>query len=217
MDIKESIVKITYKDELLGTGFFISKQGYVLTCAHLFKDLSEDVLELVKVDNKSAKIIEREYSENSDFAVLKIDFLPTEIYPLHIDFTYNTEETLAVKSYGYGNSEGGEPTAFLGEISQKIGRAVKLTINRDRQVLAGDSGGPLIKDDKIIGLIFKDDETDYYEKKVYGAYAYLLSSYKNLINFFAEDEIEEFTENEDLKQLYKRKQILEKIIKKENG
>lgn len=76
MNIKDSIVKITLNGGLLGTGFYISRQGYVLTCAHLFKTLTDNEIEKVQVNNQKAEVKDRQYSENKDFAVLKVRFAP---------------------------------------------------------------------------------------------------------------------------------------------
>lgn len=161
--IEQTIVSIS-KNNSQGTGFIISKDGYILTCAHC---VTENIMN-VRVDfiiRKNQKIktyYEAELiqiDEKNDIALLKIleDNIEFNYLPISINEEYKPLENVLMIGYPFGGETYQEVSYFKGQILSKN------IINQDRQVIfvdisgkPGSSGSPVIsnKTNKVIGVYF---------------------------------------------------------------
>ncbi len=135
----------------LGSGFVISKDGYVLTNNHVVKDADEIIVRLEDRRELKAEVIGLD--ERSDIALLKIeaDDLPVA----HI----GQSEKLRVGEWvlAIGSPFGFELSATAGIVSAK-GRALPREnyvpfIQTDVAINPGNSGGPLFNlDGEVVGV-----------------------------------------------------------------
>ena len=135
----------------LGSGFIISKDGYIITNNHVVKDAAEIVVRLDDRRELKARVIGTD--ERSDVALLKIeaDDLPVAKIGKSEDLKVG-EWVLAIGSpFGFDNS------ATAGIVSAK-GRALPREnyvpfIQTDVAINPGNSGGPLFNlDGEVVGV-----------------------------------------------------------------
>ena len=135
----------------LGSGFIISKDGYIITNYHVVKDADEIVVRLSDKRELKARLIGQD--ERSDIAVLKIsaDNLPT-VKPGNTTDLKVGEWVLAIGSpFGFDHS------ATAGIVSAK-GRTLPNEnytpfIQTDVAINPGNSGGPLFNlDGEVVGV-----------------------------------------------------------------
>ncbi|VAW79364.1 HtrA protease/chaperone protein [hydrothermal vent metagenome] len=135
----------------LGSGFIISKDGYVLTNNHVVKDADEITVRLADRRELKARVIGTD--ERSDVALLKIeaDDLPVVKIGKSEDLKVG-EWVLAI-----GSPFGFDRTATAGIVSAK-GRALPREnyvpfIQTDVAINPGNSGGPLFNlDGEVVGV-----------------------------------------------------------------
>jgi len=135
----------------IGSGFAISKDGYIITNAHVVKDMDEIIIGLSDRRELPAKVVGLD--ERSDIALLKVEAnnLPT--------VTIGDAEQLQVGQWvlAIGSPFGFESTATQGIISA-LGRSLPRDtyvpfIQTDVAVNPGNSGGPLFNlDGQVIGV-----------------------------------------------------------------
>ncbi len=137
--------------ESLGSGFIISRDGYVITNNHVVKDAEEIMVRLSDRREFKAKLIGTD--ERSDLAVLRIDAqnLPTVKVGSSADLKVG-EWVLAIGSpFGFDHS------ATAGIVSAK-GRSLPNEnytpfIQTDVAINPGNSGGPLFNlDGEVVGV-----------------------------------------------------------------
>lgn len=131
----------------IGTGFFINNKGYILTCAHV---IDESLKILVSIPSSGQEKYEANvisFYPEMDIAVIKINDYKQKINYLKLgdsDKIIPGEDVVAV---GYP----------LGQDKLKItkgiisGRETGL-IQTDTPLNPGNSGGPLLRDNKVIGI-----------------------------------------------------------------
>ncbi len=164
-----------------GSGFFVSKEGYVVTCQHVIaekltytnwrgdqvkRDYNVKRIQVVvnagtqRVAGARARVI-REYPER-DLAILKVDDLPVN---QHLDFAKNKnlQETQDVWCFGYPlgdalaeGDNGPNVTITEGQITSLRRKEDKLRrIQTDVSVTQGNSGGPVVNGKgQVIGIIY---------------------------------------------------------------
>jgi len=135
----------------LGSGFIISKDGYVLTNNHVVKDADEVIVRLADRRELKAEIVGTD--ERSDIALLKIqaDDLPVA--------KIGKSEQLKVGEWvlAIGSPFGFDHSATAGIVSAK-GRALPREnyvpfIQTDVAINPGNSGGPLFNlDGEVVGV-----------------------------------------------------------------
>ncbi len=132
-----------FKRQMLGSGFIINKDGYILTNEHVIENASEIIVSLSdhKKDYK-AKVIGKD--KNLDIALIKIN--PAK--PLHVA-VLGDSDTLDIGAWvvAIGNPFGLGGTVTAGIVSQK-GRILGAGpydnfIQTDASINPGNSGGPL--------------------------------------------------------------------------
>lgn len=138
----------------MGSGFFISSDGYLLTNNHVIEDADQIVVRLV--DRREFKAILIGTDPRSDIALLKVD---EENLPyLELD----TSETLKIGEWvvAIGSPFGLDFSASAGIVSA-IGRSIPTEKNEnyvpfiqtDVAINPGNSGGPLFNmDGKVVGV-----------------------------------------------------------------
>lgn len=158
MNVKDGMGFI---DKSIGTGFFISADGYILTNHHVIADNVDPKYEgysavyVVTKDDPDTEIPATVvgYDKVFDIALLKIvrNNAPTLTLGRSLDVS------LGDKIYAIGNPIGIKNTVTAGIISNKeidffqLGRAFQI----DAAVNPGNSGGPLIDTSgQVIGIVF---------------------------------------------------------------
>jgi putative serine protease PepD len=145
--------------ESLGSGFFITTDGYVLTNEHVIADLPDDAIRVTLSDTRTlpAHVVGRD--AESDLAVLKVDrgdFRPVEL--ADSDAVAVGDQVVAI----------GAPLALSGTVTSGIVSALDRTIETrdvggvqryyaaiqtDAAVNRGNSGGPLFDTaGRVIGI-----------------------------------------------------------------
>ena len=135
-----------------GSGFIVSKDGYILTNNHVVKDSDKIKVKLMDEREFEAKVIGAD--PDSDVAVVKIDANDLPILELgDSDVLEVGEWVLAI-----GNPLGLSHTVTAGIVSAKGRSGLRLAkyedyIQTDAAINRGNSGGPLINlDGKAIGI-----------------------------------------------------------------
>lgn len=137
-----------------GTGFFIDKNGHIMTNTHVLKgdfETPASIIQIITIENimYPAKLIG--YSDDSDIALLKIELNSTPIKLANSDNIEIGEKVIAI-----GTPQGFQFTVTDGIISatKRIGpNNLPTYIQTNAELNLGNSGGPLInKDGKVIGI-----------------------------------------------------------------
>ena len=158
----ERVLRGFFGEELVqqgaGSGFIVSKEGYILTNNHVIENA-----ENVWVGLSNGKIVKAEIigtDPATDIAVLKID-------PSEVNFTLkpvvlgdSDKLKVGMKVIAIGNPFNLQRTATLGIISAlnrsietEAGTTIKGVIQTDASINPGNSGGPLVNlDGEVIGV-----------------------------------------------------------------
>ena len=170
-----------------GTGFFISKDGYLATNYHVVSEATEIEIEFIRNGQKQiykAKVIQSD--KQNDLAVLKIDdnsFIPFSSIPYNFQ-TSLTEVGSNVFALGYPMAltvMGTEIKFTDGKISSKTGFQGDIaTYQMTTPIQPGNSGGPLFDfDGNLVGINSAKIRADMADNVSYA----IKSSYlKNLID-----------------------------------
>lgn len=134
-----------YEEASIGSGFFISEDGYLLTNQHVIEGASEIIVNTRDQKEYQAKVVGQDY--DSDLAVLKI----AGSDPISALELGNSDLMLAGDwVVAIGNPYGLDQTVTVGVVSAK-GRPVRLNdrvyrnlIQTDAAINPGNSGGPLL-------------------------------------------------------------------------
>lgn len=140
------------KQKSLGSGFIISKDGYIVTNNHVVENADDIKVKLLNGKEYGAKIIGRD--PKTDLALIKINAsgdIPT--------VTLGDSDKLRVGDWvmAIGNPFGFEHTVTVGVVSAK-GRVIGATqyddfIQTDASINPGNSGGPLFDiDGNVVGI-----------------------------------------------------------------
>ncbi len=141
-----------FKQRSLGSGFIISKEGYIVTNNHVIDNADEITVKLASGKEHKAKLVGRD--PNTDLALIKIESSET-LVPLEM----GNSDALAVGSWvvAIGSPFGLEQTVTAGIVSAK-GRIIGSGpfddfIQTDASINPGNSGGPLINmEGKVVGI-----------------------------------------------------------------
>ncbi|MBV6505703.1 MAG: hypothetical protein ILNGONEN_01267 [Syntrophorhabdaceae bacterium] len=134
----------------LGTAFFVNKQGYLLTAAHVVS-LDPQVQLLLKDGTyMDAQVLFADSSSDHDIALLKSSQDSGVPEPLTVGDSQLVKEADEVYVIGY---PGGEYARTDGIISQKTAEYLKT----DAATNPGNSGGPLVSkaSNTVVGVIVK--------------------------------------------------------------
>jgi serine protease Do len=153
----------TYTATSTGTGIIMSKDGYILTNAHVIEDATEVTVMLNDGQEYTATIIGSDSS--ADIAVLKIqasDLTPAE---------FGDSDDLVVGDYAYaiGNPLGFElSNTFTPGVISGLDRTITINdntmnlIQTSAAINSGNSGGPLVNSKgQVIGIVSSKMSSSY--------------------------------------------------------
>ncbi len=141
----------TRKAQSLGSGFIISKDGYIVTNNHVVKKADEITVILANGEEYKASVVGTD--PMTDLALIKID--KKGLHPLK--FGKSSKAQIGSWVVAIGNPFGLEQTVTAGIISAK-GRIIGAGpydnfIQTDASINPGNSGGPLLNlDGEVIGI-----------------------------------------------------------------
>ena len=149
-----------YRQNELGTGFVIDREGFILTNNHVVEQTEDLKVRFSDEKQYNARVIGRD--PKTDLALIKID-VPEPLTPL----TLGDSDSLQVGDWvvAIGNPFGLGNTVTAGIVSAKYrqigGGPYDNFIQTDAPINPGNSGGPLLDlDGKVIGVnsaIFSQD------------------------------------------------------------
>jgi tetratricopeptide (TPR) repeat protein len=159
--LRQAIVAVLdFKGKVVGTGFFVTSDGYILTCYHVI----EKNLSAGKVDIRMAEGVKLEAvlkgdkscpEKGIDFAILKIDGGPFQCLPLGINFGLDDKWY----SLGYVYPSSYECDSNWGTIFSKPLRpgsnGYDIRLKTDLPIRGGLSGSPLlnVRTGLVVGII----------------------------------------------------------------
>lgn len=136
----------------LGTGFFISKQGHIMTNNHVVKDCEYMQVKLPDGTQQRGQTLFTDAV--NDLAVIKIDYQPPTIATFPVSGTYRVGDDVLAFGFGLGyqlSSSGILTTGTIGALSgmNDDSRFIQITATLQH----GNSGGPLSdKMGNVIGI-----------------------------------------------------------------
>ncbi len=141
-----------FKQQSLGSGFIITKDGYIVTNNHVIENADEIKVRLANGKEDDAKLVGRD--PNTDLALIKIKGSP-DLVPLEM----GDSDKLDVGSWvvAIGSPFGLEQTVTAGIVSAK-GRVIGAGpydnfIQTDASINPGNSGGPLLNmNGEVVGI-----------------------------------------------------------------
>lgn len=134
-----------------GTGFFISDDGYILTCYHVIHG-AQTVLVKIGKEVRNAEIVRK--SQTADLAVLKVDAKTTGL-PIGASRNVRLGERVYTIGFPLPTFQGQEHKWTEGSISSLAGFQDDYSAFQiSAPVQPGNSGGPLVNEEgEIIGVI----------------------------------------------------------------
>ncbi|NEO32050.1 MAG: TIR domain-containing protein [Symploca sp. SIO3C6] len=156
--VKSCTVAIaTTENRVLGTGFFISSAGHLLTCAHVVEDAGG--WEQVRVKGKAVNLVYLGSRNQDNFALLQVSGYQGEAVPLSLSFEL-MDRFLTI---GYGSSDFPEGASIDGAITDISPQAdfsnlpmLQLRVITDAQrVLESYNGSPVFDTEtqSVVGII----------------------------------------------------------------
>jgi S1-C subfamily serine protease len=139
-----------------GSGFVYNINGVIVTNNHVVEEASEFLVTFIDGTTLEASLLGTD--PYSDIAVLKIDDIPFQLYPLAIG--NSSELRVGQKVYAIGNPFGLSGSITEGIVSQ-LGRSITAVggylivdvIQVDAAINPGNSGGPLLNEiGEVIGV-----------------------------------------------------------------
>lgn len=134
-----------------GTGFFIDKKGHILTCAHVVDSSVNILIDIPNISTQKIKCELIYYIPEFDIALLKTINYKNKFY---VELGNSDDLVISDQVFAVGfpksiNSNGSNNIKYtLGIIS---GHQEGL-IQTDTPINSGNSGGPLFKGEKVIGI-----------------------------------------------------------------
>jgi hypothetical protein len=147
-----------------GTGFFVSREGHLLTCAHVVEDAGG--WERVRINGEGVELVYLGNSALDDFAVLKVPKKQDISVPLSLSFTPRDD----FLSVGFGRADFPEGGSIEGSITDENRHAgfgnlpmLRLRVLADsQQIIGGYSGSPLfdVQSQAVVGIVAAYDNND---------------------------------------------------------
>ena len=144
--VKECTVAITSADgNVWGTGFFISSEGHLLTCAHVVEDAGG--YEIIRINGQAVSLVYLGNSRQDDFAVLQLSDYQGNCVPLSVDF----QPMNRFLSIGFGRADfprGGSIDGTITDVNSQADfgnlQMLRLRVKANsQQILGGYSGSPV--------------------------------------------------------------------------
>ena len=141
-----------------GSGFFIDRQGHILTNYHVVEGADAVKVTLFDGSTHEGKVVGRDPS--GDVAVVAVRVPADRIWPLPLGDSAAPRLAVGQKVLALGNPFGLERTLTTGIISSldrsiraRNGRMIKGVIQTDAAINPGNSGGPLLNSrGQVIGV-----------------------------------------------------------------
>ncbi len=152
---------VGYPERVIGSGFFIDKDGYIITNYHVISSEVDPEYEgysrlYVRLPNNPSMKVPAEvvgWNRVFDIALLKTELEPDYVFMFEDGVTSSPGDTI----FAIGSPAGLESTITSGIVSAKdrdllqMGNAIQV----DVPINQGNSGGPLLdKDGKLVGIVF---------------------------------------------------------------
>src|SRR3989338_8162653 len=132
-----------------GSGMIFTKDGYILTNAHVVKETAS--VKVYLVDGRSFMISAMSYDEDADIAILKID--ASNLPVVEFGDSSTAQQGDEVFTFGYPFGIKGDVSFKEGTISRKLIDSGLSYIETSAEIHPGNSGGPLVdKTGKVIGI-----------------------------------------------------------------
>jgi S1-C subfamily serine protease len=139
----------------LGTGFVVSKDGYILTNAHVVQDQGQKASSVTVVFNKGGSKTQQVKGQimgidtTSDVAVVKVDPAGVNLLPLPLGDSSQVQVGESVVAIGNPlNYDFSITSGIVSAVGRSLqgpsGRAIPNIIQTDAAINPGNSGGPLI-------------------------------------------------------------------------
>lgn len=158
-DFFKGFPKYEGKAQTLGSGFFISEDGYLITNYHVIKQASDIIVRMTnKKEYKGDEIKIVGTDQRTDLALLKIE--TDEKFP-HLGFGNSDNVRVGDWAIAFGNPFHLEGTVTVGVISAKGRTNIPLVegpdfqsfLQTDAAINPGNSGGPLVNiRGEVIGI-----------------------------------------------------------------
>lgn len=138
-----------------GTGFIVRLESdavYIVTASHVVEGDESPRVEFFTRKNRqvSGKVVGSDYSDPKGLAVLLVEHgIPTGLSALKLDSDVSVHGGDPVTTIGFPRISGVPWAVIKGHIVGQRGK----TITFDGAVDEGNSGGPLIKEGRVIGVI----------------------------------------------------------------
>ena len=140
-----------HADTVTGTAFFVTSDGYALTCAHVVKDATQ--IELA-VGGKSLKAAIIAADEENDIALLKAEVTDQPTVPISNTGRIEQGGRVWVLGFPLASMLGDTVKVTGGTVSGISVQGTQRTIQIDAAVNPGNSGGPLINDrGVVVGIV----------------------------------------------------------------
>jgi WD40 repeat protein len=138
-------------DTVTGTAFFVSSEGYAVTCAHVVKDATEVQLAIAGKTFKASIIA---VDEKNDVAVLKVEASGQPTIPIGLASKVEAGARVWVLGFPLASMLGDTVKVTSGTISGVTVQGTQRIIQIDAAVNPGNSGGPLLNDGgEVIGVV----------------------------------------------------------------
>jgi len=161
--VKSCTVPIETQTGIIGTGFFIARNGYLLTCAHVIDEAGG--YEKIKVQEKLVELVYIGRSCQDDIAILRVPEYQGDAVPLSLDF-HRMGEFLSI---GYSRSDFLRGASIKGHITDVNPHLnydnlpmLRLSVVSDSERIEGGcSGSPVfdVESQSVIGLVAAHDRT----------------------------------------------------------
>lgn len=154
----------------IGTGFFVSAEGYLLTCSHVLKAARYNAGQAVSFKYVDSSVSHQanciEINKEMDLALLRTDEKAEDYIPLWDRDNRN----LTADSYGFpnGSYKRVKATVHIDEVAEG---EKELQLGNANSVTLGFSGAPLIYHNAVIGIIISVAKEDSIGRMVNMAFA----------------------------------------------
>jgi len=150
---KKSIVKVS-SQKLQGTGFIVGMvhdTAYILTVSHVVgNDQTPNIKFFGQIREFKARVLEIEGQQENGFALLAVTgSIPSDAIPLYVANKFDLKQGDSVFTFGFPRSAGNWAHDEL-FYSSRIAREILFSGSDMKE---GNSGSPLIKGDKVVGMV----------------------------------------------------------------
>jgi len=134
-----------------GTGFFISENGIIVTCAHVVEDATRVTVNINNTEY-TAQVLAKE--PDVDLAILKINYANPNHFKIASFSTVNLGDKVSVLGFPLSNLLGSDIRLTDGSVSAKSGiNADQTYFQLSAPIQPGNSGGPIFNSNfEIIGV-----------------------------------------------------------------